>query len=45
MEAFVQNERTIYWSRVRMAMLYKSETWCLRENEIVLLNQTEKAMT
>ena len=23
-----------YWSCVRSAMLYGSETWCLRENEI-----------
>ena len=25
-------------------MLYWSETWCLRENEMVILRRTEKAM-
>ena len=25
-------------------MLYESETWCLRENEIAFLRRTEKAM-
>ena len=25
-------------------MLYRSETWCLRENEISILRKTEKAM-
>ena len=27
-----------------MAMLYGSETWCLRENEIAVLRRTEIAM-
>ena len=27
-----------------MAMLYESETWCLRENEIAILRRTERAM-
>ena len=27
-----------------MAMLYGSETWCLRENEIAILRRTERAM-
>ena len=26
-------------------MLYGSETWCLRENEIAILRRTEKATT
>ena len=29
--------------RLSSAMLYKSETWCLRKNEIAIL-RTEKAM-
>ena len=32
-----------YRSCVRSAMLYGSETWCLRENEIAIL-RTESAM-
>ena len=32
----------VYRSCVRVAMLYGSETWCLRENEI--LRRTERAM-
>ena len=31
-------------SCVRSAMLYGSETWCLRENEIEILRRTERAM-
>ena len=31
-------------SCVRSAMLYGSETWCLRENEMAILRRTEKAM-
>ena len=27
-----------------MAMLYGSETWCLRENEMAILRRTERAM-
>ena len=34
----------VYQSCVRVAMLYGSETWCLRENEIAILRRTERAM-
>ena len=34
----------VYWSCVRSAMLYGSETWCLRENEMTILRRTERAM-
>ena len=34
----------IYQSCVRSAMLYGSETWCLRGNEMAILRRTEKAM-
>ena len=34
----------IYQSFVRSAMLYGSETWCLREYEMTILRRTEKAM-
>ena len=34
----------VYRSCVRVAMLYGSETWCLRENEIAILRRTERAM-
>ena len=34
----------VYRSCVRSAMLYGSETWCLRENEMVILRRTERAM-
>ena len=34
----------IYQSSVRSAMLYGSETWCLRENEMAILRRAEKAM-
>ena len=34
----------VYLSCVRSAMLYASETWCLRENEIAILRRTERAM-
>ena len=40
---FVKNER-IYQSCVRSAMLYGNETWCLMENEMVILRRTKKAM-
>ena len=33
-----------YRSCVRSAMLYGSETWCLRENEMAILRRTERAM-
>ena len=34
----------VYQSCVRLVMLYGSETWCLRENEIAILRRTERAM-
>ena len=34
----------VYRSCVRSAMLYRSETWCLRENEMIILRRTERAM-
>ena len=34
----------VYQSGVGSAMLYGSETWCLRENEIAILRRTERAM-
>ena len=34
----------IYQHCVRSAMLYGSETWCLRENDVVISRKTEKAM-
>ena len=34
----------IYQSCVRSAVLYGSETWCLRKNEMAILKKTEKAI-
>ena len=34
----------VYRSCVSLAMLYGSETWCLRENEEAILRRTKKAM-
>ena len=34
----------VYWSCVRSVMLYGSESWCLRENEMAVLRRTERAM-
>ena len=34
----------VYRSCIRSAMLYGSETWCLRENEMIILRRTERAM-
>ena len=34
----------VFWIYVRLAMLYGSETWCLRENEMAILRRTERAM-
>ena len=34
----------VYRSCVRSAMLYGSDTWCLRESEMAILRRTEKAM-
>ena len=42
-KVFVKNER-IYQSYIRSAILYGSQTWCLRENEMAILRRTEKAM-
>ena len=39
----VKMKERIYQSYVRSAMLYGSETWCLRENEMAIL-RTKKAM-
>ena len=33
-----------YKSFVRSAMLYGSETWCLRENEVAILRRAERFM-
>ena len=33
----------VYQSCVRAAMLYGSETWCLRENEMAILRWTKRA--
>ena len=37
-------KKRIYHSCIRSAMLYGSETWCLKENEMAILRKTEKAM-
>ena len=34
----------VYRCCVRSAMLYGSETWCLKENEKAILRRTERAM-
>ena len=34
----------VYRSCVRSAMLYGSETWCLRESEMAILRRSERAM-
>ena len=34
----------VYCTCVRSAMLYESETWCLRESEIAILRRAERAM-
>ena len=34
----------VYLCFVRSAMLYGSETWCLKENEKAILKRTERAM-
>ena len=34
----------VYQSCVRSAMLYGSETWCLRESEMAILRRTERTM-
>ena len=37
-------KKRIYQSCVRLAMMYGSETWSLRENEMAIFKRTEKAM-
>ena len=34
----------VYCCCVRSAILYGSETWCLKENEKAILRRTERAM-
>ena len=34
----------VYRSCVKSAMIYGSETWCLRESEMAILRRTERAM-
>ena len=34
----------VYCSSAKSAMLYGSETWCLRENEMAILRRTDRAM-
>ena len=34
----------VYRSCAKSAMLYGNETWCLRENEMIILRRTERAM-
>ena len=34
----------VYRSCVRSAMLYGSETWCLRESEMAIMRRTERAL-
>ena len=41
---FLKNERKDLSECIRSAMLYVSETWCLRKNEMAILRRTEKAM-
>ena len=37
----LKTKRRIYQSCARSAMLYESETWCLRENEMAISRKTE----
>ena len=41
---FLRMKGIVYRSCVRSAMLYGSETWCLRESEVAILRKTERAM-
>ena len=43
-DSFLQMKGKVYKSYVRSAMLYGSETWCLRENEVDILRRAEKSM-
>ena len=36
-------KKRIYQNCIRSAMLYGSETWCLKENKMAILRRTEKA--
>ena len=39
----LQMKGKVYKSYARSAMLYGSETWCLRENEVVILRRAERS--
>ena len=41
---FLRMKGIVYQSCARSAMLYGSETWCLRESETAILRRTERAM-
>ena len=41
---FLKMKGMVYRSCVRSAMLCGSETWCLRENEMIISRRTERAM-
>ena len=43
-KVFFENERDGYRTCIRLAMLYGSETWCLRESEMGIFRRTERAM-
>ena len=34
----------VYRSCIRLVVLYGSEKWCLRENEMAILRRTKRAM-
>ena len=34
-------KRRVYKSYLRSAMLYESETWCMRENEVAFLRRAK----
>ena len=40
----LQMKGKVYKSYVRSAILYGSEMWCLRENEVAILKRPEKSM-
>ena len=40
----LKTKAMVFRSCVRSAMLYGSETWCLRENEMAVLRRSERAM-
>ena len=43
-KVFFENEGVVYRTCVRSAMLYGSETWCLKQSEMGILRRTERAM-